>query len=126
MHFWNSRGGRNSISWEKTVRPAFIRHCHCSEQYRQVRLKRPSAFQIVFAPKPTYHIQSTSLALSSRKFPRTRVVLSIESESVSNKRKRHHWMICLEKRPDELISWGHAPTLSLIHISEPTRRTPIS
>ena len=40
-------------------------------------------------------------------------VLSFESESVSNKRKRHHWTICLEKRPDELISWGHAPTHEL-------------
>lgn len=40
-------------------------------------------------------------------------VLSFESESVRNKRKRHHWMICLAKRPDELVSWGHAPTHEL-------------
>jgi hypothetical protein len=40
-------------------------------------------------------------------------VLSFESESVSNKKKRHHWMICLAKRPDELVSWGHAPTHEL-------------
>lgn len=40
-------------------------------------------------------------------------VLCFESESVSNKRKRHHWMICLAKRPDELVSWGHAPTYEL-------------
>lgn len=40
-------------------------------------------------------------------------VLSFESESVSNKKKRHHWMICLAKRPDELVSWGHAPTQEL-------------
>ena len=40
-------------------------------------------------------------------------VLSFESESVGNKKKRHHWMICLAKRPDELISWGHAPTHEL-------------
>jgi hypothetical protein len=39
-----------------------------------------------------------------------RYVLSFESESVRNKQKRHHWMICLAKRPDELVSWGHAPT----------------
>jgi hypothetical protein len=39
-------------------------------------------------------------------------VLSFESESVSNKRKRHHWMICLEKRPDELISWGMHPPMN--------------
>jgi hypothetical protein len=40
-------------------------------------------------------------------------VLSFESESVSNKHKRHHWMICLAKKPDELVSWGHAPTHEL-------------
>ena len=40
-------------------------------------------------------------------------VLSFESESVRNKKKRHHWMISLAKRPDELISWGHAATQEL-------------
>jgi len=40
-------------------------------------------------------------------------VLSFESESVRNKQKRHHWMICLAKRPNELVSWGHAPTHEL-------------
>ena len=42
-----------------------------------------------------------------------RYVLSFEAESVSNKRKRHHWMICLAKNPDKLVSWGHAPTHEL-------------
>ena len=37
-------------------------------------------------------------------------VLSFESERVRNKQKRHHWMICLAKSPDKLVSWGHAPT----------------
>src|ERR1022692_2380266 len=37
-----------------------------------------------------------------------RYVLSFESESVRNKQKRHHWMICLAKKPDKLVSWGHA------------------
>ena len=45
-------------------------------------------------------------------------VLSFESEPVRNrqqrhKQKRHHWMICLAKKPDELVSWGHAPTHEL-------------
>ena len=40
-------------------------------------------------------------------------VLSFESESVRNKQKRHHWMICLAKKPAELVSWGHAPTHEL-------------
>ena len=26
---------------------------------------------------------------------------------------RHHWMICRSQNPDELISWGHAPTREL-------------
>ena len=41
-------------------------------------------------------------------------VLSFESESVRKKKqKRHHWMICLAKSPDKLVSWGHAPTHEL-------------
>ena len=40
-------------------------------------------------------------------------VLSFESESVRNKQKRHHWMICSAKSPDKLVSWGHAPTHEL-------------
>ena len=40
-------------------------------------------------------------------------VLSFESESISNKKKRHHWMISLVERPDELVSWGHALTHEL-------------
>ena len=40
-------------------------------------------------------------------------VLSFESERVWNKQKRHHWMICLAKSPDKLVSWGHAPTHEL-------------
>lgn len=27
--------------------------------------------------------------------------------------KRHHWMICRSQNPDELVSWGHAPTREL-------------
>ena len=26
---------------------------------------------------------------------------------------RHHWLICREHQPNELVSWGHAPTLEL-------------
>ena len=26
---------------------------------------------------------------------------------------RHHWMICRAQSPDELVSWGHAPTREL-------------
>jgi hypothetical protein len=26
---------------------------------------------------------------------------------------RYHWMICSEESPDELVSWGHAPTQQL-------------
>ncbi len=26
---------------------------------------------------------------------------------------RHHWMICRARKPDELVSWGHAPTREL-------------
>jgi hypothetical protein len=45
-------------------------------------------------------------------------VLSFDSESVRyrnqrHKHNRHHWMICLAKSPDKLVSWGHAPTHEL-------------
>jgi integrase/recombinase XerD len=33
----NSWCGRSSITWEKTVRPVFIRHCHCRRRFRQAR-----------------------------------------------------------------------------------------
>ncbi len=26
---------------------------------------------------------------------------------------RHHWTICRSQNPDELVSWGHAPTREL-------------
>ena len=26
---------------------------------------------------------------------------------------RYHWMICRSQKPDELVSWGHAPTREL-------------
>jgi hypothetical protein len=45
-------------------------------------------------------------------------VLSFDSESVRyrqqrHQQNRHHWMICLAKSPDKLVSWGHAPTHEL-------------
>ena len=41
-----------------------------------------------------------------------RYVVSIQTQSF-RKKTRYHWMICLEGKPDELVSWGHAPTLEL-------------
>ncbi len=45
-------------------------------------------------------------------------VLSFDSESVRyrqrrHQQQRHHWMICLAKSPDTLVSWGYAPTHGL-------------
>ena len=37
-------------------------------------------------------------------------VVSFETEHISKRAPRHHWMICLVKNPDQLVSWGHAPT----------------
>ncbi len=39
-------------------------------------------------------------------------VVSIQAQSF-RKKTRYHWMICGEDNPDELISWGHAPTQEL-------------
>ena len=29
------------------------------------------------------------------------------------KGRRHHWMICREQKPEELVSWGHERTREL-------------
>jgi hypothetical protein len=39
--------------------------------------------------------------------------VSFESEHCRKGDVRYHWMICLVKRPDELVSWGNAQTLEM-------------
>ncbi len=39
-------------------------------------------------------------------------VISFQAEPY-HKGTRHHWMICRQQKPDELVSWGHAPTREL-------------
>jgi len=41
-----------------------------------------------------------------------RYVVSIQAQAF-RKKTRYHWMICLETNLEELVSWGHAPTLEL-------------
>jgi hypothetical protein len=41
-----------------------------------------------------------------------RYVVSFQAEHV-RKGMRYHWMICWTQNPDELVSWGHAPTQEL-------------
>jgi hypothetical protein len=41
-----------------------------------------------------------------------RYVVSFQAERFY-KRTRYHWMICRAQNLDELVSWGHAPTLEL-------------
>lgn len=36
-------------------------------------------------------------------------VVSVQAEPY-HKGTRYHWMICCANNPDELVSWGHAPT----------------
>lgn len=43
----------------------------------------------------------------------SRYAVSIEMERCRKNLVRYHWLICREKKPDELISWGHAPTQEL-------------
>ena len=42
----------------------------------------------------------------------SRYVVSFQAEPV-RKGMRYHWMICKAQNPDELVSWGHAPTQEL-------------
>jgi hypothetical protein len=39
-------------------------------------------------------------------------VLSIQAESFY-RGVRYHWVICLARNPDRMVSWGHAPTREL-------------
>ena len=46
------------------------------------------------------------------KQPAGQYVLSGQAERFY-KDVRYHWMVCCEHKPDELVSWGHAPTQEL-------------
>jgi hypothetical protein len=46
------------------------------------------------------------------KQPSGRYVVSFQAEHF-HKGRRYHWMICLEHKLDELVSWGHEPTQEL-------------
>jgi hypothetical protein len=39
-------------------------------------------------------------------------VISIQAQAF-RKKTRYHWMICRDGAPDEMVSWGHAPTQEL-------------
>jgi len=45
-----------------------------------------------------------------------RYVMSFQAEPF-RKGRRHHWMICRAQNPDELVSWGHAPTQELAEMA---------
>lgn len=42
--------------------------------------------------------------------PPGQYVVLYESQTLRKGTRRYYWMICGESNPDELISWGHAPT----------------
>ena len=44
-------------------------------------------------------------------------MLSYEPERYRKGSVRYHWMICCADKPDELVSWGHAPTQELAEIA---------
>ena len=39
--------------------------------------------------------------------------VSYEPEHCRKGDTRYHWLICLAKKPDELVSWGRAQTLEM-------------
>jgi len=43
-------------------------------------------------------------------------VLSFEEQSLRNKKKRYHWVICSTRNPDLLVSWGYASTHEVAEI----------
>ena len=44
--------------------------------------------------------------------PDSAYVMSFQSEAFHHQ-TRYHWMVCGAQNPDELVSWGHAPTQEL-------------
>jgi hypothetical protein len=40
-------------------------------------------------------------------------VISFQKERCRKGVARYHWTVCLSLKPDEMVSWGHAPTLEL-------------
>ena len=44
--------------------------------------------------------------------PASPYILSFQSERF-HRGMRHHWLVCWAHKPDELVSWGHAPTREL-------------
>src|SRR6266496_4554338 len=44
--------------------------------------------------------------------PDNSYVLTFQEESFHHK-TRYHWMVCGAQNPDELVSWGHAPSQEL-------------
>src|ERR1035438_507729 len=43
-------------------------------------------------------------------------VISIQSQRFY-RGWRYYWIICATRNPDELVSWGHAPTLELAEMA---------
>ena len=44
--------------------------------------------------------------------PASAYVMSFQSEAYHHQ-TRYHWMVCGAQNPDELVSWGHAPSQEL-------------
>ncbi len=44
--------------------------------------------------------------------PKKRYLVSFQAEPF-HRYVRHHWTICEAQKPEELVSWGHAPTREL-------------
>lgn len=51
---------------------------------------------------------------SSKKHSVRSYVLNFQAEpALYHRGTRYHWMICSAHNPDELVSWGYAPTQEL-------------
>ncbi|MGD1081794.1 MAG: hypothetical protein ABR881_26040 [Candidatus Sulfotelmatobacter sp.] len=62
------------------------------------------------SPKYTRRIADDGLVVVSP------FVISIESQRFYQG-WRYYWIICAVRNPDELVSWGHAPTLELAEMA---------
>ena len=58
--------------------------------------------------------------------PAGQYVVSYESQPLRKRTRRHYWMICREHNPDELVSWGNAPTQELAEMAAMQEVTDLS
>ena len=65
---------------------------------------------------PSLHPKLSLRVAEDRLVAADSYVLSFDAEHVY-RGSRYHWMICSVQKPEELVSWGYAPTRELAEMA---------